>query len=56
MYYSFASKELERVALEKTLKYDEHIACTNATVIVNDKGEITGWIDNNQPIQFICED
>lgn len=55
-YYSFGSKELERIAFEKTLKYDEHIACTNATVIVNDKGEITGWVDNDQPIQFIHED
>ena len=51
-----SSKELERIAFEKTLKYDEHIACTNATVIVNDKGEITGWVDNNEPIQFICKD
>ena len=40
--------------IEQSLRYDEHIASTNATVIVDNKGNITGWIDNNIPLPVIA--
>lgn len=35
---------------ERTLRHDEHIACRNATVIVDGDGNFSGWVDNNKLI------
>lgn len=35
-----------RKTIEKSLKHDEYIACTNATVMVDDNGDFYGWVDN----------
>ena len=35
------------------LKPNEHIASTNAIVIVDDNGNVTGWWDDNTPMCLV---
>lgn len=45
----FTNKEMNRMAIKSSLKYDEEIVCENATVIVDSKGNIS-WVNNDIPI------
>ena len=38
------------------LKENEHIACTNATVIVDSNDEICGWVDNGKFLTIIAKE
>ena len=40
---------LNALAIEGILKHDEQIVCRNATVIVDNRGQIS-WIDNDKPL------
>lgn len=51
--YQFPSPEGNLAIIKATLKHNEHIACTNATVLVDDDGNITGWVDNNKTLPYI---
>lgn len=44
------------IALGSILKPNEHIACRNATIIVDENGEFSGWIDNDGVIMMIGGD
>ena len=45
----YLDKNLNRMAIESSLKYDETLVCENATVIADSKGNIS-WINNDIPI------
>lgn len=34
--------------INSTIAHDEHIECTNATIIVKNNGEFSGWINNEK--------
>ena len=42
-----------RAAVNKTLRHDEHIECTNATVICDKEGNVSGWFDNDNAVCFL---
>ena len=44
---------LKRAAVEASLRHDETIICTNATVIVDGEGNVSGWFDNAAPVMVI---
>ena len=56
MIVQFLNKEMKRMVIEQSLKKDESIACDNATVIVDKDGNITGWFDNDAPVNYIVSD
>ena len=41
--------------IKQTLRRDELIACTNATVIVDGSGNVTGWFNNDVPVAVLAE-
>lgn len=55
MIVQYFDKELNRAAIESSLKHDEEIVCENATVIVDKKGNIS-WIDNDVPLCVITKE
>lgn len=65
--YQLLNQKSTLAFIEKSLKKNEHIgntngivivdgevACADATVIVDDKGNMTGWINNNVPHPIIA--
>ena len=52
----YQDKNLNRAAIEASLRYDEEIVCENATVIADKNGNITGWINNDVPLCVITKD
>jgi len=52
-YTQHLLQPLKLATLEASLRHDEEIACTNATVIVDQEGNVTGWIDNDKPFCVI---
>ena len=46
----------EKVIENIVLKENEHIACTNATVIVDSNDEICGWVDNSKFLTIIAKE
>lgn len=56
MIVQYTDKNLNRAAIESSLRYDEEIICENATIIADKKGNITGWFDNDVPVCVIVED
>lgn len=48
------NEAVEALGLEVDhLKHNEHVACVTATVVVDDKGNVTGWWDNNGQTMLI---
>ena len=50
MIIQYMNKDLNRAAIESSLRCDEQIVCENATVIADKNGNITGWINNDIPL------
>ena len=36
--------------IEQSLKHDEEIVCNNATVIADKYGNVTAWVNNDEPL------
>lgn len=49
-------KAMNRTMIEQSLRYDEKIACKNATVVVDGEGNVSAWFDNDHPVVVIQED
>lgn len=47
--------ELPPSAAERYLKPNERFECRNASIIVNEKGEFCGWIDNDAVVCVYCD-
>lgn len=41
---------------EAVLKPNEHFACRNASIIVDDDGNFCGWVDNEQLIPMLINE
>ena len=54
MTYTQYPPMVKRVAVEAALKADERIVCTNATVVMDGRGELS-YFDNDAAIVIIQE-
>lgn len=49
------SGPLNFIAIQQALKPDEKIVCTNATVAVDQSGNVTAWFNNDVPVCLLSE-
>ena len=55
-YLQYRLKAANLAAIEASLRHDERIASTDATVVVDGDGKVTAWFENSVPPVFTAEE
>lgn len=48
----YIKKYIHKKYIEEILRPDEEVASYDATVLITDKGEFSGWIDNKREVKL----